>query len=96
MTPGRKQTLVLLPRLNKQDVLTAARSGRLFPCKTTMHIIDPRPVAIDFPLAELMKRTSPRPVLDGILKEEQSRLLPTNSVYEGRRYKERLLVLRGR
>jgi hypothetical protein len=91
---NEKKLLVLLPRLNKQDVLTAARSGRLFPCKTTLHVIDPRPVAVDFPLKELMKRATPRPVLEGLLKEGTSSLLPADSVYEGRRYKERLLVLR--
>jgi hypothetical protein len=90
-----RKLLVLLPRLSKQDVLTAARSGRLFPCKTTLHLIDPRPVAIGFPLGELMKRAPPRPVLEALLKEDKSSLLPANSVYEGRRYKERLLVLRG-
>lgn len=83
--------VLLVQRLNKQDVLTAARTGRLFPCKTSMHTIDPRPVALDFPIADLNKATLKS--LPAFLGERSPRILPPNSVYEGRRYKERLLLL---
>jgi len=56
-----------------------------------MHVIDPRPVAVNFPMAELSGATSAslRKRLEGIREQ----LLPPGSTYEGRRYKERLLLL---
>ena len=83
--------VVLLSRLTKDDVVSAGRTGRLFPCKTSMHLIDPRPVAVNFPIAELNAATSK--TLQERLKGKEGRLLPPDSTYEGRRYKERLLVL---
>ena len=85
--------LLFTPRINKQEVLDAARTGRLFPCKTTRHIVDPRPVGVNFPMAELMKPIPPRPALEKLAKEGRHAILPPNSFYEGRRYRERLLVL---
>jgi hypothetical protein len=85
--PGK---FVLLPRrLTKDDVLTAARTGKLFPCKTSMHLVDPRPVALNFPLRELNRATSAK--LKESLAGNKGRLIPPGSDYEGRRYKERLL-----
>lgn len=89
-----KNLVALTPRLNKQDVLNAARTGRLFPCKTTMHVVDPRPVAIDFPLRDLMGRSPPTAELDMMLAQRKPRLTPPDTTYKGRRYKERLLMLR--
>jgi hypothetical protein len=87
---GRK-VVVLLRRLGKEDVITAARTGRLFPCKTSMHRIDPRPVAVDFPIEELGSATTE--ALRGRLAGRREILLPPETMYEGRRYKERLLLL---
>ena len=86
-----RRVVVLLRRLTKDDVLGAARSGRLFPCKTSMHFIDPRPVAVDFPLGELNGATTAglKRWLDG----NEGKILPGGSSYGGRRYKERLLLL---
>ena len=87
---GRK-VVVLLRRLGKEDVVTAARTGKLFPCKTSMHRIDPRPVAVDFPIGELGKATTE--LLRQRLAGRKEILLPPDTMYEGRRYKERLLLL---
>ena len=87
-----ERNLVLLVRkLRKDDVVNSAISGRLFPCKTSMHVIDPRPVAVNFPMGDLAAATSAslRKRLEGM----HDQLLPPGSLYEGRRYKERLLVL---
>ena len=84
-------SVLLVRRLTKQDVLNAARTRSLFPCKTSMHTIDPRPVALDFPIKDINGAT-PKSVAD-VLKKRSPRLLPADSEYEGRRYKERLLVL---
>ena len=93
LQPGQKIVLIIR-RLRKEDVVSAARSGKLFPCKTSMHRIDPRPVAVNFPVAELNDASSAslRVKLEGM----QEQLLPPDSMYEGRRYKERLLLLNQR
>ena len=84
--------IVFLPRrLTKDDVVSAARSGRLFPCKTSMHVIDPRPVAVNFPIEELNGATAAQ--LRAKLGGKRGRVLPAGSMYGGRRYKERLLML---
>ena len=86
-----RNIVVLMRKLRKDDVVQAARTGRLMPCKTSMHLIDPRPVAVNFPLAELNGATSAS--LKARLEGKKEVLLPVNSLYEGRRYKERLLLL---
>ncbi len=85
--------LVLLVReIGKRDVISAAVNGRLFPCKTSMHAVDPRPVSVNFPLEHLSD--SDTPGLRRELERSHPVLLPPNSTHSGRTYKERLLVLR--
>jgi hypothetical protein len=86
-----RNLVLLMRRLLKDDVVSAAKNGRLLPCKTSMHRIDPRPVAIDFPIGELDGATNE--TIRDRLAGWTGRLVPANSVYEGRRYKERLLLL---
>lgn len=88
-----RKFVVLSRRLTKDDIVTAARTGRLFPCKTSMHVIDPRPVAVNFPLKELNGATTAQ--LKSKLGGKEGKVLPAGSVYGGRRYKERLLLLDG-
>jgi hypothetical protein len=87
----KKKIIVLMKRLTKEDIVGAARTGALFPCKSSMHVIDPRPVGVDFPVGDLNKATSGS--LEKLLEGRGGRVLPVNSVYGGRRYKERLLLL---
>ena len=87
----KRNIVILVEKLTKEDVVSAAKNRNLFPCKTTMHRIDPRPVAVNFPLAEL--NAAPTGALRDLLKGKPERLLPAGSVYGGRRYKERLLLL---
>jgi len=88
---SERNLVLLVRRLGKDDVVAAGLTGRLFPCKTSMHWIDPRPVAVRFPIDELGGATTPR--LRERLASGTEELLPPDSVYEGRRYKERLLLL---
>ena len=88
---SERNIVLLVRKIRKDDVVNSAKSGRLFPCKTSMHMIDPRPVAVDFPLGELGGATSAS--LRKRLEGGHEQLLPPGSIYEGRRYKERLLVL---
>ena len=83
--------VVLLQRLRKSDVVEAAVSGKLFPCKTSLHVIEDRPVAVNFPVADLGKDAGTR-LRDRMSRSRSSRL-PPNSVYDGRRYKESLLLI---
>lgn len=88
---SERNLVVMVRKFGKDDVVKAGRSGRLFPCKTSMHLIDPRPVAVNFPLEELDRATAAR--LRELLSGREEHMLPSNSVYDGRRYKERLLLL---
>ena len=88
---GRRTIVVLARRLTKEDVVHAARTGKLFPCKTSMHVIDPRPVAVRFPLDALGSATTE--TLRKKLGGREGRIDPSGTTYEGRRYKERLLLL---
>lgn len=89
----RKGKLVILgPRLRKQDVVEIAKRGALLPPKTTHHIIDPRPVSIRYPIEKLRAwREEPAKLIN-----QEPKILPPESVYEGRRYKESLIVLNER
>ena len=82
--------VLLVSRLRKQDVVLAGTSGSLFPCKTSMHVIDPRPVGVDIPLDDL--KDGSRRTLEMRLRSDHT-FLPANTEYGGRRYKERLVVL---
>jgi len=88
---SERNIVLLVRKLRKDDVVNSARSGRLFPCKTSMHVIDPRPVAVNFPMSELGSATSAS--LRRRLEGRHEQVLPPGSTYEGRRYKERLLLL---
>jgi len=88
---SERNIVILVRKLRKDDVVNAAKSGRLFPCKTSMHVMDPRPVAVNFPMSELGRATSAS--LRKRLEGRHEQLLPPGSLYEGRRYKERLLLL---
>lgn len=85
----RDSIAVLVEKLSKGDVIEAARTGRLFPCKTSMHVIDPRPVAVNFPLADLANEAR----IKDVDSKSPGRIAPPGTLYEGRRYKERLLLL---
>ncbi len=86
------ETVVLMvQRLGKDDVVSAARTNHLFPCKTSMHAIDPRPVAVNFPISQLGALTGDE--LRRRFGSSRGELLPPDSLYGGRRYKERLLLL---
>ena len=86
-----RNIVLLVRKLRKDDVVNSAKSGRLFPCKTSMHVIDPRPVAVNFPIADLDGATSAS--LRKRLEGRHEQVLPPGSIYEGRRYKESLLLL---
>jgi hypothetical protein len=86
-----RKVVVLVQRLGKDDVVAVARSGRLFPCKTSMHTVDPRPVAVNVPIERLGSMTGTE--LRKQLQSSGGKLFPPGTYYRGRRYKERLFIL---
>lgn len=84
----RKNPVILGPKLRKIDVIQAAKNKKLFPPKTTRHIIDPRPVKIKLPLERLVDQVD----IESVIRIKP-RLYPPGTFYEGRKYKERLLFL---
>jgi len=86
-----RRVVVLVQRLGKDDVVKAARNKKLFPHKTSMHAVDPRPVAVDVPIEKLKSKAGAQ--LAEQLRLPEGKMLPPGSVYQGRRYKERLLLL---
>ena len=87
----KEKVVVMVRRISKDDVVTAAKTGRMFPCKTSMHSIDPRPVGIGYPIRSLNSATNKD--LAAWMAEHTWSLTPPDTLYEGRRYKERLLLL---
>lgn len=88
---GGTNLALLAHRLVKQDVLDAGMTLRPFPCKTSMHTINPRPIGLNFPIGDLEKATPNS--LHEFLVSCSPTMLPPGSTYSGRRYKEGLLLL---
>lgn len=86
-----RKVVILVQRLGKDDVVRAATTKRLFPHKTSMHVIDPRPVAVNVSIERLKSKAGAQ--LGEQLQLPEGKMLPPDSVYQGRRYKERLLLL---
>lgn len=85
--------VVLAPKLSKQDVLNAARTGNLLPHKATMHLIDLRPLGVDYPLSELLKERPSKEMLLDELRTSRVSLKDPPYTRLGRTYKERVMVL---
>ncbi len=83
-------------KLLKKDVLQIASEGKVFPCKTTRHIVPVRPMGTDFPL-DLLKGSSEAKCskeLRNILRLSRIELEKREVWYEGRRYSEPLAIFR--
>ncbi len=89
--PPDGAVVAIVQKLTKKDVIDAGRKGDLFPCKTSMHFLDPRPVRVNFPIKDLDGGNAE--LLERHLGGFEPAVLPAGTVYEGRRYKERLLLL---
>ncbi|MFI5419910.1 MAG: hypothetical protein ACHQ1H_02975 [Nitrososphaerales archaeon] len=88
---------VLYPKiLRKQDVLYMAEKNRVFPCKTTRHVVPVRPMGIYFPLNDLTNSSYERCTekLETIVKGSKITREDREVWYEGRRYSEPLAIFR--
>ena len=88
-----KNVIVLAPWLSKLNVLRAASTGRLLPYKTTMHVVDLRPLGVNYPLAELKKHRPSKDMLIEKLTTPKISIMNPPYTHLGRTYKERVVVL---
>jgi hypothetical protein len=92
---GEVVAALMVPRVRKEEVIDAARSGNVFAHKTTRHILPARLVGVNVPLEWLLGDRSldevNRALTESLLKRKLERL-PKGSVFEGRRYEEELWV----
>lgn len=83
-------------KLTKNDVLRIAEQGKVFPCKTTRHVVPIRPMGVYFPL-DLLRGSSESECskeLENIVKLSKIELEKREVWYEGRRYSEPLAIFR--
>ena len=96
LSSGEADIVLMTPRITKRDVVEVALSGRVFPHKTTRHVIPARPLFLNAPL-RLLKDERPIPVLEAELRKalalKQMRRIPPGHVIEGRRYEEEVIIL---
>jgi L-serine kinase (ADP) len=88
---------VLYPeKLTKKDVLEMVRENRVFPCKTTRHIVPARPMGLFFPLEKLQNssKSDCSDMLENIVNLSKIEIENRDVWYEGRRYSEPLAIFR--
>ena len=92
--PNPGSVVILTPRVEKKEVIEAAKGGRLFPHKSTMHVIGIRAVGVNYPLSELQEEEPSQEVRASKLEGARGSILDPPVTYFGRRYWEKLLVVR--
>ncbi len=83
-------------KILKKHVLQIAKKGKVFPCKTTRHIVPIRPMGVYFPL-ELLRGSSESDCVEelkNIVKSSKIQIEEREVWYEGRRYSEPLAIFR--
>jgi hypothetical protein len=92
---GEITAVILTPKVTKEEVIEAARSGKVFPHKTTRHVVAARPMGINVPL-KWLKGEKPLDEVNRMLIEHLSKRkvkrLPKGALFEGRRYEEELWI----
>lgn len=91
--PNPGSIVILTPKASKKEVIEAAKSGRLFPHKSTMHLIGLRAVGVNYPLSELREERPSGEMRVSKLKGARGSILNPPVTYLGRRYNEKLLVV---
>ncbi|TLX96539.1 MAG: DUF1015 family protein [Thaumarchaeota archaeon] len=92
--PNPGNVVILAPRVKKNEVIEAAKSGKLFPHKSTMHVIGLRTVGVNYPLSELQEEEPSHELRASKLEAARGSILDPPVTYFGRRYWEKLLVVR--
>jgi len=93
---GEALAYVAMPPLTKDVIVEVAKAGRLFPCKTSRHVLPARPMGIDFPLPFLKDCSLDEANSEFYLWVSRRHVdrVPPGSVFEGRRYDESIFLFR--
>ncbi|MEN3035016.1 MAG: ParB N-terminal domain-containing protein [Candidatus Methanosuratincola sp.] len=90
---GEFYWVIMPPAIKKDEALEAAMSGRLFPIKSTRHIIPSRPINLRIPIEWLM---DPPETVNSKLQDLLSRLsfrrVSAGAILGGRRYEEEVYI----
>lgn len=88
-------SVLYVPKPTKEEVVESGLTGRLFPPKSTKHIIPLRPVNVRCPIELLNGRMSDSEatsIFQELLNRMVKRMMPAGSFYAGRMYNEPLVL----
>jgi hypothetical protein len=91
---GIAEAIIVVPKVSKEEVITAALNKRVFARKATRHIIPARPLNLAIALSILKNRTlaQVREKLTKLLHEKHLKHLPAGSTVGGRTYEEEVYL----
>ncbi|MDH7555671.1 MAG: hypothetical protein QHG94_01860 [Candidatus Methanosuratincola sp.] len=90
---GEFSWIMVPPAIKKEEALEAALSGRLFPIKSTRHIIPSRPINLRIPIEWLMEAPAAvDPKLQDLLSRLSFRRVGAGAMVDGRRYEEEVYI----
>jgi len=93
LNSGEIGAILAPPPIMKEEAIQAAITGRLFPKKSTRHIISSRPMGLDIPLGWLREGVSSANIrLREMLAGGVFKKLSGGSVIDGRRYEEEVYI----
>ncbi|MBM5805073.1 MAG: hypothetical protein FJZ49_03255 [Candidatus Verstraetearchaeota archaeon] len=94
---GEIGAILAPPPITKEEAIRAAITGRLFPKKSTRHIIPSRPMGLDIPLEWLRKgASSADSSLRELLAGGDFKKLSGGAIIDGRRYEEEVYIFEPR
>jgi hypothetical protein len=88
--------ILAMPFIKKEDVIKYGLEGKLFPHKSTRHVIPARPLGVNVPL-ELLRKDNlsdkeANAALLRILESKKLKKFPPGSIIENRRYEEEIYM----
>jgi|GEM_PF-436857 len=90
---GEIGAILASPPIRKEEVVLAGTTGRLFPLKSSRHIINSRPIGLNVPLEWLCQGAqSSEKRLKSLISRGTFRHLPSGSVVNERRYEEEVYI----
>jgi hypothetical protein len=93
LNSGEISTIFATPPIMKEEAIQAAITGKLFPKKSTRHIIPSRPMGLEIPLRWLREDVASANLrLKKMLKGGNFKKTPAGSIINGRRYEEEVYI----
>lgn len=93
LSSGEASLVIMPPSIEKREALEAAVSGRLFPIKSTRHILPSRPVGINVPLAWLKEPPDQAGAkVNERISSLRFRKAGPGAILQGRRYEEEVYI----